>query len=843
MRLLLSRHRFTLVVLLLGSSLLLALLWVQQTLLVDLPHPDALYHYASAPSTNIYDRHGTLLYQITDPHQGYHTPLKLAQIPAACAEATIATEDAAFYQHPGFDTRAMLRALVTNLREGEVVSGASTITQQLARNLMFTPAERADISLTRKLREIILAWRLTQTYSKDDILTLYLNETYYGNLAYGLEAAAATYFGKSAADLDLAECALLAGLPQSPAVYNPLENLPAAEARQADVLRLMQEAGFISEAEAALAEEEPLRFAAIPFPIEAPHFVMYVRGQLERRFGLEAIYTQGLQVHTSLDLDLNRAVERAVQHRLAALSEPEDGLPPRNVRNAAVVVLQPQDGAVLAMLGSPNYFDPRIDGNVNATVALRQPGSSIKPLTYAAAFDPNLANRYTYPPLTPASLMLDVETAFPTREGRPYLPQNYDRTWHGPVLLRESLANSLNLVAVKVLQHIGLETLTDLALQLGITTLNDEDERFGLALTLGGGEVRLLELSGAYAALANGGRKVEPATIMRVTDAAGQIRYQRATDPGPQVLDPRAVFLTTDILSDNHARAAAFGEGSPLRLDRPAAAKTGTTTDFRDNWTIGYTPDYVTGVWVGNADNEPMRLVSGITGAAPIWRDVMNLVHGQQAANPFSRPDGLEKHTVCAINGLLPSDGCRTIDEWFIAGTEPQQRDTWHRQLAIDKRTGLLAGPGCAEEFVHQRWFIVYPPEAAAWVTRNPTRQPPERYSELCPARSDGLAALPAASELAGPGAQELLFRSPHDGAVYRLNPAIPADVQKLEIAVQPGSGVVAASLQVRHNGRLLSDGPDTVFWPMEPGRHAFEAFGTTGDGRPVQTHVVIEVR
>ncbi|HFB52346.1 MAG TPA: penicillin-binding protein, partial [Anaerolineae bacterium] len=591
---------------------------VYRWLLVDLPHPDQLYRRASAPSTNIFDRNGVLLYQINDPHQGYHTPLTLDDIPQACVNATIATEDATFFSNPGFDTRAMLRALASNLREGEIVSGASTITQQLARNLLLSPQERSEVSLTRKLREVILAWRITRTYSKNQILTLYLNETYYGNLAFGIEAASRTYFGKHAAELDTAECALLAGLPQSPTAYNPLENPSATRARQADVLALMARHGFLSPTEADAAAREPLQFAAVPFPIEAPHFVMYVRGQLERRFGLEAIYTKGLQVYTTLDLDVQHTARETMRYRLAQLAEAKDGLPPKNVRNAAVVVLKPFSGEVLAMVGSPNYFDPRIDGAVNAAVARRQPGSSIKPITYAAAFDPAFAEKYGYPPLTPASMMMDVRTAFVTREGRPYVPQNYDRTWHGPVLLRSALAQSMNLVAVKVLDYVGLEAMTDMARQLGITTFDDAD-RFGLALTLGGGEVRLLELTGAYAAFASGGHRVEPTTILRVTDADGHELYRRENSLGAAVMDARTAYLITDILSDNFARAPAFGEGSALRLDRPAAAKTGTTTDFRDNWTVGYTPDFVTGVWVGNADNEPMKHVTGITGAAPIW--------------------------------------------------------------------------------------------------------------------------------------------------------------------------------------------------------------------------------
>ena len=401
-------------------------------LMVDLPSPDQLYQRAAAPSTRIYDRHGRLLYEILDPHGGAHTPIPLGQVPAACINAVIATEDNSFYRNPGVDGRAIVRALWINLRGGEILSGGSTITQQLARNLLLSPEERIEISLERKLRESILAWRLARAYTKDEILTLYLNETYYGNLAYGIEAAARTYFAKSAGELDLAECALLAGLPQSPAYYNPLQDPDAARARQSVVLGLMVKHGYISRQRADLALREKLAFASIPFPIAAPHFVMYVRGQLEREFGLEAIYTQGLQVHTTLDLDAQNAARRIVRHRLEQLADVRANQPPHDVRNAAVVVMEPSTGEVLAMVGSPDYFDPRIDGAVNSTVTTRQPGSSIKPITYAAAFDP----RQDAGPLTAATMMVDVRTAYVTREGDPYIPRNYDRRWRGPVLLR-----------------------------------------------------------------------------------------------------------------------------------------------------------------------------------------------------------------------------------------------------------------------------------------------------------------------------------------------------------------------------------------------------------------------
>jgi 1A family penicillin-binding protein len=876
MKKLISRYRKVITILGVLSllTIIIAATVIKQWLLVDLPDPSGLYQYASAPSTKIYDRHGTLLYEITDPHQGLHTPLSLADIPATCQKATIATEDASFYRNPGVDAWAIIRALYINLRGGEVLSGGSTITQQLARNLLLSPQERAEISLTRKLREAILAWRLARSYSKDEILTLYLNESYYGNLAYGIEAASRTYFGKRAAELDLAECAMLAGLPQSPANYNPLENLETAKTRQRVVLDLMAKLGYISPEEADGAHREKLGFAAIPFPIEAPHFVMYVRGQLERRYGLEAIYQQGLQVYTTLDLNMHNTAGRIVRRRLADLAERRDGEPPRIVRNAAVVVMQPDSGEVLVMLGSPNYFDPDIDGAVNATTATRQPGSSIKPITYAAAFDPQLAAKYGYEPLTPATMMIDARTAFVTKEGQPYAPENYDRVWRGPVLLRQSLASSYNLVAVKVLDYVGLEAMTDLARSMGITTFDNKN--FGLALTLGGGEVRLLELTAAYSAFATGGRRVEPVTIKRITDHTGKLIYETPAqlNPGPRLMDERTAYLITDILSDNYARRSTFGAGSPLQLTRPAAAKTGTTQDWRDNWTVGYTPELAVGVWTGNADNEPMRHVSGVTGAAPIWHDVMEELLKGRPPRAFPIPEGLVEQTVCAENGLLPIEASsynrqrqlavdnqaagrlagdapimapcpHTIIERFMAGATPDRYDDWHRAYALDRRTGLRAGPGCPLDFVTFQTFTLYPAEAQEWARKQGVPQPPAIYSPLCPKQAtaneqtSGMVSTDFILAPQPPRPEEsLVFTSPDQGTVFRLAPNIPLDKQKIRVSVRPVDGVSVAQVSLLINGEPLAEGPETL-WQMEPGDYIFEAVGQDASGQEISARSI----
>ncbi|NOZ27761.1 MAG: penicillin-binding protein 1C, partial [Chloroflexi bacterium] len=812
-----------------GAGLLVA------SILAGLPSPERLAESQIAPSTLILDRHGRLLYEVIDPQGGKHTPVPLSAIPQACRQAVIATEDSRFYQHPGFDLRAIARAAWQDLRERRIVSGGSTITQQVVRNLLLSPSERQRRTLTRKLREAWLAWRLTRRYSKDEILAIYLNQSYFGHFAHGIEAAAQAYYGKSVAELDLAECALLAGLLQSPTMYNPLEHPKAAAARQRVVLELMVKDGYITPEEADLAAAEPLRFASSPFPIEAPHFVMYVQELLEEMFGIERLRAGGLRVYTSLDLDLQHTAESVVRRKLREIQEDENAPPELRVDTAALVALDPRTGEILAMVGSPDYFDARINGAVNGALALRQPGSAIKPITYAVAFDPEQAARAGREVYTPATMVADVRTVFPTREGDPYIPLNYDLDFHGPVLLREALASSLNIPAVKVLQHIGVDALIAQATRMGITTLNDSD-RYGLALTLGGGEVRLLELTAAYAAFANGGRRVDPVAILRVEDANGNVLYEPSPRPGDEVLPPQVAYLITDILSDDEARMLGFGASSVLHLSRPAAVKTGTTTDWRDNWTVGYTPDLVTGVWVGNPDNEPMIGVSGVTGAAPIWHDFMELALRGRPAQPFPRPDGLVEVEICADSGLLPTDLCpRRRREIFIAGTEPTRPDDMHQQIAIDMRTGRRAGPDTPPEYIAYRTFWVLPAELQEWAEQHGIPQPPEiGEAEEMQADAPEIAARPEQD-----GAQQameppLVIVDPAPGSVYRLDPALPAEMQRIQIVARPGEGRRLTEIVLLVDDQPVGRGPGPLvraWWPLTPGRHIIRAIGTDPTG------------
>ena len=824
---------------------------VWNSLFGDLPSPETLHQRAAAPSTKIFDRKGRLLYEVMDPHAGKHSPVPLNEIPLVLRQATIATEDSSFYRNPGVDVKAILRAVIINVQTGEIQSGGSTITQQLARNLLLSPEERGQRTFLRKLREMVLACRLSWSYSKDTVLALYLNETYYGNLAYGVEAASRAYFGKPVGDLDLAECAMLVGLPQAPALYDPLVDPGSAKRRQGVVLDLMVKAGFIGEEEAELAKQERLHFAASPFPIRAPHFVMHVRRLLEDRFGLDVLYRGGLRVYTTLDLDMQNTAREVVRRQLARLTERKDGLPILNIRNGALVALDPQTGEILAMLGSPDYFDPRIDGAVNVTLATRQPGSSIKPITYALAFSQDY---------TPATMLLDVRMSYQTKEGDSYVPYNYDRLFRGPVLLREALASSLNLLAVKVLDHVKLNNMIDFAREFGIRTF-DDSERFGLALTLGGGEVRLLELTAAYGAFANGGHRLEPVAITLVEDAEGRVLARWEPGLGQQVLDPRVAYLITDILSDDTARMTGFGPGSVLNLTRPAAVKTGTTTDWRDNWTIGYTPDLVVGIWVGNADNDPMGHVSGVTGAAPIWHDYMEEVLKGLPALTFEAPPGLARVEVCAESGLLPTENClHRKTELFIEGTEPQQFCTFHRRFRIDRDAGQIASPGTPQERVVERVFTILPAEAEEWARERDLPRPPVASPEqLALAMGQEEFGVPITADAGGgeslvmPASRRvqseppLIMTAPDSGSTFRLSPQIPSGSQCVEVSARLGEGTYLDSVTLLADGVPLDEythPPYCEVWCLEPGEHVFQAIGVDREGQQVESrpvHIVVE--
>src|SRR5512138_3572663 len=686
----------------------------------------ALYEYYSIASTlpsvsdlqqrgsqfetsRILDRNGNLLYELIDPNAGKRTYVPLNKISPAVVAATIATEDKDFYNHPGYDLLAIIRAIWQNYTTGETVSGASTITQQVARTILLSPSERAQRTYLRKAREIILAGEITRRYTKDQILELYLNENNYGNLSYGIEAAAETYFGTTADKLTLAQAAFLAGLPQSPSLYDIYTNRDITLARDQQVLTLMVKDSYeqncirvsnspdpicvdpLTAANAALE----IRNYTFPQPninMKYPHWVNYVRAQLEAQFDPQTISRSGFTIYTSIDPQLQDAAQQLVTSQVATLAE-------NNASDGALLAIRPSTGEILAMVGSADYNNAAISGQVNmATSETRQPGSSIKPVNYVAAFEKGW---------TPATLIWDVPSEFPPSgdpndQRPPYVPNNYDNKFHGPVTVRTALSNSFNVPAVKTLQFVGVygdHGMIAMAKRFGFTSLNRDD--YGLSLTLGGGDVSLLEMVSAYSVFANNGLRVPPVSIFKIVDHQGKVVYQYKP-PQPQVVvSPEHAYLITSILSDNEARAWMFGPNSVLNLPFPVAAKTGTTNDFRDNWTMGYTPDLAAGVWVGNADYTPMVNTTGLTGAAPIWSQFMQLAVPYVSGNnprSFQRPSGIVEKTICALSGTEPSQWCNggTRTEIFVADQPPlPASQDLKRQVLIDTWTGLQASDAC----------------------------------------------------------------------------------------------------------------------------------------------------
>ena len=690
----------------------------------------ASYRENAFQTSRIFARDGTLLYEFVNA--GRRDQVKLDQIADVVKEATIAIEDKTFYENVGVDYLSIVKAAYRNFTSGEEVSGASTITQQLIKLVVLNEEEQAyENRYRRKLTEIVLAQQIGDEYSKDEILELYLNEINYGNLAYGIQAAAKSYFNVDASELDLNQGSLLAGLPQSPTFYNPiqfLENgilkgvqlksnwlnpearLPngttAPRARQVAVLRQMVLSGKISNSTARSTIAQDLQFREQTVSITAPHFVFYVEEFLEKNPIIRQLLVNegGLNITTTLDLRIQEIAQREAAKRIAELEAEE-----RNIHNAAVVVQQPGTGEILAMVGSVDYNKSKatttlgeegnvLDGNVNVTTRLRQPGSALKPFTYLSGIAQGKLNA--------GSVLWDVETKFPIKAGATkenldneelwYGPTNFDQKWRGPIRMRESLAGSLNMPAVKALKQAGVGETIDLLHRVGITGLTQPPEYYGLALTLGGGEVTPLDLTTAYNTLANNGQYIEPTPILKITDRSGNdLTPQR---PAPvQVVDPKAVAIVRDFMGDNEARAPIFGRENPLNPSRPAHAKTGTTEDFRDAWAVGFTPYVTVGVWTGNNNNEKTAKVESTVGGGVIWNRIMEtlfkdpeldrFLRGPDLAKPLAFPSpetfGVQKRKICQIGGRF---GQRS-EEWFI----PEQADPGNDECALYKTITVVA--------------------------------------------------------------------------------------------------------------------------------------------------------
>jgi len=682
-----------------GLVLLTALLFAWYA--KDLPTPGKIKELKPVQSSQILDREGNTLYSIYGEQR--RTIIEQKDMPNYARQATIAIEDKDFYHHHGVDLKGILRAVIYNITKKGSVVGGSTITQQYIKNAVLSPKKTFD----RKIKELILSLELEMMFKKDEILTMYLNEIPYGSNAYGIEEAAKTYFGKSAKDLDLAESATLAALPQAPTYYSPYGSHPdRLKVREDKVLDNMASQGFITKDEAENAKNEELAFKPFKDNIKAPHFVMYVREKLVDMYGERMVEEGGLKVTTTLDPKKQEIAEQAI----------EDGYK-KNVRTAganndALVAIDPKTGQVLSMVGSHDYFDEENDGQVNVADALRQPGSAFKPVAYATAFK----GKYD-----PAYTLYDLTTDFGN-----YTPKNYDGTTHGPVSIRTALANSLNIPAVKILYLAGIDNVIKTAHDMGITSLNDPD-KYGLSLVLGGAEIKLVDLTTAYGVFADQGVLHETTPLLKIEDSSGKMLYEYKENKNKkEVLDPQIAYEISSILSDDDARSMVFGTNSALHIeDRTTAAKTGTTNEYRDAWTIGYTPSLVAGVWVGNNDNTPMTAGSaGAMAAAPIWHQFMEEALASYPNEDFNKPAGIQEVTVEKYSNKLPGANSRDlIKDIFASWQVPTQKDDVHVTVKIDTSTNKIATDYCPSEYVEEKYYSNLHSE----VPSNPSWEAPVR--------------------------------------------------------------------------------------------------------------------
>ncbi|MFO7676399.1 MAG: penicillin-binding protein 1C [bacterium] len=748
------------------------------------PVPGAVLRGDGFRSLELTDRNGGQLRVVRSAPWGTAHWLALDEMGPHLPLIAVEVEDRRFRYHPGVDPVGLARALVANVRAGRVVAGGSTISQQLVRNRY--PAARRTLPV--KLAEMLEAVRLELHADKRAVLEAWLNRVPFGGSVWGVEAASRRYFDRSCRELSPAQAAFLIGLARAPAGYDPYRNYRRALARQRDILAMLRRRGRLGEFEyrQALAESVVVRRPRGRFL--APHFCELV---LKRGHG---IGDGEDRVRTTLDLGLQRTCEALVDRQLELLAG-------SRVTNGAVVVLDRRAGDVLAMVGSRDWFDPD-EGQVNACLSPRQTGSAVKPFVFALGFESDL---------TPATILPDLPSWFGEAAGS-YRPVNYDRQWRGPVPARQALACSYNIPAVRVLERLGPERLLGFLRAAGATGLDRTANHYGLALALGVGDMSLLELTNAYRLLANRG-EFTPVRLLAGDEPAEPTR----------LLSPEAAWLVTDILSDNDARAAGFGEFSSLDLPFPCAVKTGTSKDYRDNWAIGYTSDYVVGTWVGNFDGSPMRRVSGVTGAGPLFRDVMLAAQQREPAH-FPMPDGIAEVQVCPVSGARPGPHCPTaVREFFCRGREPSKYCEVHRLIAFDPVSGRPAAGRLDSAAADWRVVEHYPPEYRAWMEEQAGLADGERLVAITPSGS-------ASGRESGRPA--VLF--PDDGDVFKLDPDISRAAQavRLRAAVPEGTTEAVWLLDGRELARV--EPPGGWFWPLEPGRHTLRVRAGKRESEPV---------
>ncbi|HET6314652.1 MAG TPA: PBP1A family penicillin-binding protein, partial [Chloroflexia bacterium] len=695
-----------------------AYLWITK----DLPSVDNVHAGGIQFETSrIFDRYGNLLYELYDTEMGKRTYVNIERMPQDLINATIAVEDSSFQENNGVDPLGIIRAAYINYTN-QGTSGGSTITQQVVRRILLP--EKDEKTLLRKLREAILAVRMTEKYPKEKILEIYMNEIYYGSLSYGVAAAADTYWGRQVKDLSLAQAAMLAGLPQAPGEYDLNVNFDLAKLRQKIVLDLMVKNEFVTQEQADLAYAEDIRPRPLPAHVaaDAPHFVEYARQMLIEKYGVEVALRGGLRVVTTIDLEWQAEAEKIAAQQIQNLRR-------QGASNAGLVAINPRTGEILAMVGSVDYSNP-VYGQVNVATSLRQPGSSFKPITYAAALERGDYNPYTILP--------DLPVKYANGTSMAYIPRNYDGRFHGPVTMKAALANSFNIPAVKVLEDVGMPAVLDLAHRMGITTLNDP-ERYGLSLTLGGGEVRLVDMTAAFATFANYGYRVPATPFLKVVDGDGKVLEEVDLERpvGEQVLNPGVAFQISSMLSDNQARTPIFGANSPLHIPGiEAAVKTGTTDDSKDAWTMGYTPALAVGVWVGNNDGRRMGNVAGAIGAAPIWHNFIKKVYSDpklkarlyapgrdSVEEHFAPAPGMIRAAVCAVSGKAPTSACTHLRHEYVTPENlPTEECDWHVWVPVTLHDGgaHLVGEGVPEEDVIERIYTVPPKEYRGWIGGGP---------------------------------------------------------------------------------------------------------------------------
>lgn len=775
-------RRLTAVALLLPAAAYLAL-WLA-VYLMPLPQQDLPDR--PQESRRIFDRQGRLLREATNPDGLRCQWVSLSEVSPLIIEATLAVEDARFYLHRGVDGRAVLRAAWQNLKAGRMVSGASTISMQLARLMYGYPHH-----LGGKLMQAFMALRLEQVFDKHEILERYLNYAPYGMGCLGIETASRYYLGKSNQHVSLAEAALLAGLPRAPGRLAPVQHFSKARQRQQFVLRRMLDTEKVRSEEYERALREPLQFEEVPSRPTAMHFTDYV---------LSLAPPPG-EVRTTLDADLQQQIEGLVKDHV-------DVLRFGGLTNAAVVVLDNRDGAILAMVGSTDYWAAE-GGAVNGALAKRQPGSTLKPFTYALAFEQGFS---------PASVIPDIETYYLGAAGTLFIPTNYSEQFYGPVLMAEALGRSLNVPALRTLNAVGVKALLMRLREIGFTSLQKSPWHYGLGLTLGNGEVTLLELAQGYAMLARGGR----------TCAARALQNAPVAEPR-RVFSEEICFLITDILSDERMRIRAFGPANPLLLGFPMAVKTGTSANWRDNWVVGYTREYTVAVWAGDFSGKPMDRMSGSVGAGPLFQKIARLA-AQRNSFPrldsvFIPPEGVEYVTVCSLSGQLPTKNCPHRRLMAVQkGYGPHQLCNMHQVLRIDKRNGLLVSESCPARFVEERVYEILPAIYAQWQADSGQSPPPTQYSPFCPQY--------------GVAAHALVIKNPRPDDIYLLEPGYHRETQTLELRGEVNPALPEISWIVDGQTAASVGWPYEASWPLRKGRHRLEMVSDDMRSDPVEFEV-----